>query len=150
MPISPNGLRIYDEWYHNLESSVHTKRLDTYAMRIMPLLAINEMKDAIDEDIVAKTIELMNWQLQVRKLNDPIDADNEMAKMEEKIRRILKTKGPLTTKQIKDNSNAYRKGIWYFDKSMGNLERFGEIGICKESHKWEIIKQGEVTCEVNE
>ena len=34
----------------------------------------------------------MDWQLAMRKLYDPIDADNEVAKMEERIRRNLRTR----------------------------------------------------------
>ncbi len=150
MSISHEGLQIFNKWYHNLESSVHTKRLDTYAMRIMPLLAINEMKTVIDEDIIEKTIELMKWQLQVRKLYDPIDADNTMAKMEEKIRRVLKMKGNMTTRDLRISTNAYKTGVWYFNTATGNLQKSGEIELSKETHKWGPIEQGEVTFEVND
>jgi hypothetical protein len=40
-----------------------------------------------------KLIKLCDWQLAVRKLHDLIDADNKIAKMEEKIRRVL-SNGP--------------------------------------------------------
>jgi hypothetical protein len=42
MPINSTARDIFDEWYHNLELSAFTKRLDTYGHRLMPLLAVNE------------------------------------------------------------------------------------------------------------
>jgi hypothetical protein len=49
-------------------------------------------KGFLYEGIVKKTIALVNWQLEVRKELDPVDADNTIAKMEEKIRRQLRKK----------------------------------------------------------
>ncbi len=57
----------------------------------MPLIAVNEGKTVIDTDIVAKTITLMNWQLKVRRMHDPVDADNTLARLGRKSRRILGT-----------------------------------------------------------
>jgi len=147
MKITNKAFESYDWWYHNLEISVHAKRLDTYALRFMPLLAINEMKTEVDEDIVDKVIELMNWQLEVRKTHDPIDADNEMAKMEEKIRRVLKTHGELTIRELKQFTNANRTGIWFFDTAVENLKRSNEIEYREEitlsgqyTQKWNLTK----------
>ena len=52
---------LYHHWYMNLDRSIHAKRLDTYALRFMMLLAVNEMKSTIDESIVDKSIKLMDW-----------------------------------------------------------------------------------------
>ena len=41
LEITPEALALYESWYMNLEQSIHTKRLDTYAMRFMILLAVN-------------------------------------------------------------------------------------------------------------
>ena len=86
---------------HGFDRSVHSRRLDTYALRLMPLLAVNDMKTAIDVETVRKAIFLCDWQLEVRKLHDPIDADNALAKMEEKIRRTVRGNDGLKDWQIK-------------------------------------------------
>ena len=59
--------KIFSDWYFDIarEESIHTKRLDTYALRLMPLFAVNEGKTFIDEDIVKKVLTLMNWQKSV-------------------------------------------------------------------------------------
>jgi len=116
----------YTEWYLGLESSIHSKRLDTYALRLMPLLAVNDGKNCVDEEIVKKVIAICNWQLRVRQQYDPIDADNRMAAMEERIRRQLRS-GPKTEHELKQRTNYTRAGIWFFEHAMRNLERNNEI-----------------------
>jgi hypothetical protein len=36
---------IYHDWYLDAEQSVHSKRLDTYSLRLMQLLALNLKKN---------------------------------------------------------------------------------------------------------
>jgi len=57
--ITQSAFTMYNEWYMNLERSIYTKRLETYAMRFMSLLAINEQKNEVDESIVSKVIDLV-------------------------------------------------------------------------------------------
>ena len=130
---------IYHDWYMSLEGSVHAKRLDTYAMRLMALVAVNDCKNEVDEETVRKVIRLCNWQLEVRKIHDPIDADNGIAKMEEKIRRQLKGSA-LKDAQLKQRVNANRAGLWFYDTAMKNLKKAGEIGRNKKK-RWFYISQ---------
>ncbi len=101
----------YHSWYMNLENSVHVKRLDAYALRLMTLLAVNELKSQVDEDIINKVTRICNWQLEARQIHDPIDADNEIAKMEERVRRRL-NKIPSTERELKQYTNASKTGYW--------------------------------------
>ncbi len=102
--LSDSARQRFDSWYLGLPSSIHTKRLDTYAMRLMPLLAVNEGKTEVDLETVLKAIRLCNWQLQVRQIYDPIDSDNQMSQVEEKIRRAL-SNGPLTDRDLQRKIN---------------------------------------------
>jgi hypothetical protein len=129
---------LYHEWYMNLERTIHAKRLDTYAMRFMILLAINEGKREIDIGIIDKAIRLMNWQLEVRKLHDPIDADGQAAKMEEKIRRTLRAKGPLTDRELKRFAHVERSGLWVFTMAIRNLQGANEIRTNRATKRWEL------------
>jgi hypothetical protein len=129
--ISQKGRELYERWYLNLQPTVHSKRLDTYALRLMPLLAVDDDKDEVDEETVKKAIALCKWQLNVRRLYDPIDAENKMAEMEEKIRRVLRS-GPKTYTRV---------GIWFFEKAKENLKRNKEIrcfGSKRKRVKWEL------------
>jgi hypothetical protein len=104
----------------------------------MSLLAVNDLKNKIDKETVSRVIKLCDWQLAVRKLHDPIDADNKIAKMEEKIRRQL-VNGPKKERELKQGVNVNRAGLWAFDTAKKNLERAGEISLSKNSKKWRLL-----------
>jgi 5S rRNA maturation endonuclease (ribonuclease M5) len=130
--ISDKARDIYQDWYLSIPGSVHSKRIDAYSMRLMQLLAVNEQKSLIDEDILAKTIKLSDGQLAVRKRFDPVDADSQMARMEEKIRRVLDS-GSKRKRDLKRAVHADRAGIWFFENAVTNLEKSEEISYDKET-----------------
>ena len=136
--ISDEAKDIYHKWYMSLEGSVHSKRLDTYAMRLMALLAANELKAIVDVDIVHKAIRLCNWQLDVRQLYDPIDADNFIATMEQKIRKHLRVE-PLKDYILKRKVNANRAGLWIYETAINNLTKAKEI-IMKKKKTWYLLE----------
>lgn len=127
----------YHAWYMNLERSIHAKRLDTYALRLMALLAVNELKTDVDIDIVNKVLAICNWQYEVRQTHDPIDADNATAEMEEKIRRQL-NKRPLSERELKQKTNANRAGLWFYNQAKNNLIHAKEIRWDKGLKKYAI------------
>lgn len=139
LEITPEARELFHQWYLQLERSVHSKRLDTYSLRLMILLAVNEFRNAIDEEVVDKVMTLMNWQLLVRKRFDPVDSDNEIAKMEQKIRKVL-ISGPKTDSQLKQRTNANRAGLWIFDTAKKNLKKADEIILNKKTKKWEGVE----------
>lgn len=127
MSIDEDAGKSFHHWYLNLEKSVHTKRIDTYALRLMPLLAANDGKTRIDTQIVQKATRLCDCQLQTRKLHDPIDADNLIAQMEERIRRLLRAKGPMKERELKRALHTNRTGIYAFTNAVKNLRGAHEI-----------------------
>jgi len=138
LDIKAKARDLYQDWYMNMERSIHAKRLDTYALRLMSLLAVNDLKDEIDDETVSRVIKLCDWQLAVRKIHDPIDADNKIAKMEEKIRREL-SRGPRKEYELKQKVNANRAGLWAFDTAKKNLERANEMAWDKKSKMWKLL-----------
>jgi len=135
LDVTPGARALYESWYLNLEQSIHTKRLDTYALRFLILLAINAGKSEVDEPIVQDAVDLMNWQLQARRMHDPIDADSAVAKIEEKIRRILTT-GPRSEYEIKRAVHYSRIGTWVFTNAIRNLTKSNEIHFDKTAKTW--------------
>jgi hypothetical protein len=133
--MTPAARKIYDGWYFDLDESVHAKRLETYSMRLMQLLALNQELKTIDEEVVSHAIALCDWQLKVRKLFDPIDADSPIARLEQSIRRQL-DKEPLTEKKLKDRVNAHRTGLWMYDQAMENLKKHGEVVFDMKKKLW--------------
>lgn len=137
--ITDEARAIFNNWYLNAEKSIHLKRLDTYALRFMPLIAINDLKPIIDNEIVEKIIKLMNWQLKVRKLYAPFDADNKIAQLEEKIRRNLSIKS-LTERELKRAVHYNRCGVWCYDQAKKNLQNSQEIVFSKKTQLWSITE----------
>jgi hypothetical protein len=135
LDLTPEAYKLYEHWYLNLERGVHNKRLDTYAMRFMILFAINTGKRIIDEEIIDDVITLMEWQGRARRRYDPIDADNVIAKVEEKIRRVLSVK-PLSDRDLKRAVHYNRIGSWVFQNALRNLSQVKEIAWDKRVKRW--------------
>ena len=126
MEVSSEAFGVFDAWYKSAEKSTYAKRLDTYALRMMPLLAVNDGKDLVDIDIIEKTIAIMDWQLLVRKRLAPIDADGIIAKHEERIRRAL-SRGALGERDLKKAIHYERTGLWAWDAAIKNLRNAHEV-----------------------
>ena len=126
LPISQNARAIFDQWYFNIESSPFTKRLDTYGLRLMILLTVNEGLEEVTEETAIKVIELLQWQLKIRREVDPIDAEGSIAKMEEMIRRAL-ANGPLHKRDLQKKINYQRIGIFAWNAAVRNLLGAREI-----------------------
>jgi hypothetical protein len=127
LDISPDGQDAWDAWYTGLPSSEHTRRLDTIGFRLLPLIAFTTDKDVIDTETVRTVTSILDYELAVRILTDPIDADSTIAKLEEKIRRVLDAKGPQTERDLRRNTHADRDGLWAFNTAMQNLIKAGDI-----------------------
>jgi hypothetical protein len=121
-----------------LPSSEHVKRLDTLGFRLLTLIALTTGKTAIDTETVSTVRLILDYELKMRELTDPIDADNLIAKLEEKIRRVLAQKGPLKTRELKKAVNAHRTGLWAFDRAEQNLSAAQEIRQCTTG-VWELV-----------
>jgi hypothetical protein len=134
--ITPDAFKSYDEWYLNREKSIHSRRLGGYATRFMSLICVSEQKPAVDTETVSKAIALADWQLKARQLHDPIDAEGKVAKLEEKIRRALKSKGPLSTTDLKRAINYSRYGLWAWENAIKNMTRNKEIKYHKNTERW--------------
>jgi hypothetical protein len=122
LDITADAKRDWDAWYKRLsEESIHVNRLDTIGFRLMSILAITTDKDVIDAEVVAAVTAILDYELRVRTLVDPIDADNTVAKLEQNIRRVLSVKGPLTLNRLRQSVGADRAGLWLFERAIANL-----------------------------
>jgi hypothetical protein len=117
----------WEAWYKNLPSSEYTRRLDTIGFRLMPLLALSSCKETVDLEVVRNVIAILDYELSVRAVYDPIDADNAIAKMEINIRRQLQRRGALRDRELRKYTNAHRSGDWCFRTALKNLQGAGEV-----------------------
>ena len=135
---SDDALFTYNNWYEGLEASVHSTRLESYCLRLVCIMAVNELKVVIDNDIIQKAICLCNWQLAMRKLYDPVGGDNTVANLEEKIRRQLEIRGPMKKRKLIQFTNARRSGLYFFDNALKNLDKAGDILLNKKSQLYRL------------
>jgi len=128
MSIDQDADERWAQFYTQIKgSSPYAKRLDTYGLRLMPLLALNDLKQRVDLETVEKVITLLKWQHSVRQVYDPIDAEGKVARMEETIRRTFKTKSEWPTRQLQRKVNYNRHGLWVWESAIKNLRQNQEI-----------------------
>lgn len=121
---------VWAGWYKALPNSEHCRRLDTIGFRLLAIFALMTDKEVVDIEVVQKVCSILDYQLALRQITDPIDADNTIAGLEEKIRRHL-AQQPLLQRELRRKTNADRAGIWAFNTALKNLLSSGEISLAK-------------------
>jgi hypothetical protein len=127
--ITSEGRAAWEEWYKGLPPSEHAKRLDTIGFRLLGLIALTTDKDSVDLETVRTVTAILEYEFNIRRLTDPIDADNKIARLEEGARRVLSTVGPLNKRDLRRRVHADRLGLWAFDTAIANLVRAGDIEV---------------------
>jgi hypothetical protein len=94
---------------------------------MLALIALTTDKERIDVETVQTVTEMMDCELRIRRITDPIDAENTIAQLEENIRRQLQARGPLTKRELRQRTSADRKGIWAFERASENVKKAGDI-----------------------
>jgi hypothetical protein len=134
LELTPEAKAEMVDWYSKLPSMKEAKRLDTIGRSLLLLIAFITDKKAIDLE-TARTVRLiLDYEFRLRQMIDPIDADGPIAKLEEKIRRVLKASRPgfvryIKPTELKRTVNYARYGIEKFNSAIKNLMGEGEIGL---------------------
>ena len=125
--ITPAGKLAWQQWYNNVPATEHARRLDTIGFRLLGLIALTTDKDVIDGEVVRIVTAILDYELNIRTLTDPIDADSIIAKLEEGIRRQLAKRGDLNERKLRQFTGADKKGLWAFNQAMANLKAARDI-----------------------
>jgi hypothetical protein len=127
--IDSDAKEVWEAWYQGLQPTEHAKRLDTIGLRLLGLLAFTQDKTSVDLEVVVAVIDILDYELRLRELTDPIDADNRVARLEQAIRKVLGcNQGPtLRKRDLRRRTHADRYGLWAFDRALENLVRAGDI-----------------------
>ena len=147
LDFTADAVAFYSDWYGRLEKTEHARRLDTYSLRLAMLLAVNSLKPAIDLETIQHATALCDWQLELRRIHDPIDADGKMAQMEERIRRALRQRGPLRERDLKRFVAANRAGLWIYQSAAENLRKCGEIEYNSKRREYRFIENCQHNCQ---
>lgn len=127
--LTDDAKTLWETWYADRPTGVHANRLDDLGLRLLILSEVSRGNlQTVELDTVERVLKLLDWQYQVRRVYDPIDADSKMAAMEQRIKRALRAKGSLTGRELRQYTNADRAGLWVFKSSLQNLLDEGIIG----------------------
>jgi len=127
---------LYDLFYKELEEIDENKRIDSYSLRFMIILALIQRKTVVDEEVVRDVIKIMTWQSEMRVRYAPIEGANIYAKLENKIIRaaerfIAKFNRQYTKRELERAFTASREkrncGEFIYNKVWKNLEKAGVI-----------------------
>ncbi len=125
--VTPEAQAMLDGWYfHERTGSVFESRLDTYAHRLMLLLAVTTGAWEVTPEVMQAVLAIIRYEFDVRRECDPVDAENTVARMEEKIRRTL-ARGPKRVSMVRRDTNARRYGHWVFTTALDNLCKDEEV-----------------------
>jgi hypothetical protein len=127
--INPDALARWDSWYRALpRDSIYTKRLDTIGFRLMSILTHTCDKQIVDLPVIEAVLLILDYEFRVRKLTDPIDAENVIAKLEMKIINVLQSSGGgLWDRNLKRACHASRYGNWCFERAVDSLIKAGDL-----------------------
>ena len=140
--LDPGARTLWEGWYEALEDTVHARRLDTIGLRLMLLLAVTTGARTITTTLVRQVIAILDYELQMRRLTDPVDAVGNIAKLEEKIRRTLQVHGGLKKRDLGKRIHAARYGTWLFNSALKNLIDDGQVGYDKRSKRYDFGPEG--------
>lgn len=127
MRLTDEALSIWSEFYKTIPRTVTGTRIDAIGLRLAMLMAISAGKTEIDAETIRAAIEIARWQLAVREEVMPVEANNAIAAMEQKIVKVLRARGPQRARELKRLTNAHRAGLWVFETALTNLQRAGEV-----------------------
>jgi hypothetical protein len=145
--MTPEAREKHQEWYITRPKEMGSHRLNVYFMRLMPLIAFNDGKPEIDLETVEKVIDLMDYELKVRRICHPILADNIATRMFNAILRNLRNGGKkgLSIGQLHNLCGVRRHGYNPFYTAMKWLlaENFIEEYEGKKALYYKLIKEEE-------
>ena len=118
----------WSEWYHQRPKTDSGRRLEGYGLRLMVVLTVSKQEKSISLETAQEVIKLLEHQHQIRELYDPINSDQVIGRLEEKIRRVLRSASPLSMGDLKHRCHAERQGVGNFLRALDNLVDVGEVG----------------------
>jgi len=127
MRLTPEALESWSEFYKTIPRTVTGTRIDSIGLRLAMLIALSAHKHEIDAEVIQAAIEIARWQLAVREEVMPVEAHNAIAALEQRIVKVLKSRGPLRERDLRRYVHAERVGLWAFATALSNLQQAKEV-----------------------
>ena len=133
---------LWDHFYDSIGDGKEWDRLDTYGFRLMVIQAVLKRQRIITAEIVDQVVDLLQYEVAIRRMMQPVIADNAVAEMEQMIMLYLPNSGePIRRRDLYRKVHAERKGLGIFDRAIQNLvndhqlhapstQTAGQISVC--------------------
>jgi hypothetical protein len=133
IPLEPAAEEAWYKFYASFGEGKEWDRIDTYGLRLMTLVAVLHGCQPVTKEDVERVIAFLQYEVAVRRLAQPIIADNSMAELEQKIRRYV-PEAPewIKYRDLGRKVHSERTGVWMYTKALENLTKEGEIQRRKE------------------
>lgn len=127
LAIDDDALKLWWKFYDTIGDGEAWNRIDAYGFRLMTLQAVLTGQQEVNGEVMQDVIALSKYQVEARIQVSPVIGENQLAMVEQLIRRYLKPGITLSRRDLQRKMNANRYGIQNFRKALENLEAVGEI-----------------------
>jgi hypothetical protein len=125
--IDPDADEIWAKFYDTFGYGPEWNRIDTLGFRLMAVHAVLRGEPTVTKANMQSVIAFLQYEVAVRQAVAPVIAENQVARVEEMIRRCLPKSGSLSRRGLQRAINYDRYGIEVFDKAVSNMRRNDEI-----------------------
>jgi hypothetical protein len=132
--IDPEALELWQAFYDTFEDGEEWNRIDAYAYRFMTLQAALTGQTSITSEIMRDVISISKYEVESRVHVSPVIAENQLAMVEQIIRKHLRFGETVTRRELQRRMNAERYGIKNFHAALSNLASSGEVH-CEQKGK---------------
>jgi len=132
---SPEGRRLWSEWYTNLPDIAEVRRLDNIGLRLLPILVLTTDRKEADEEIVRTLLKILDYALRVRQAYQPLEANSKYAECEQEVMNVLRRSGPLSYRNLQQFAHGSRHGTDMFKKVLRELEADGQVSSVGKIYK---------------
>jgi hypothetical protein len=125
--IDSEALELWEAFYETFEDGEEWNRIDAYAYRFMTLQAALTGQTSITSEVMRDVISISKYQVESRAHVSPVIAENQLAMVEQIIRKHLRSGETVSRRELQRGMNADRYGIKVFHAALSNLVSAGEI-----------------------
>jgi hypothetical protein len=129
-PLDDDAAAAWDAFYNTFGDGKEWDRVDTYGFRLMVIQAVLKSQRTITKETVDQVVDLLRYEVAVRRTVQPVIADNAIAEMEQMIMRYLPDPGdPIRRRELYRKVHAERKSPIIFNRAIHSLANDDQLSI---------------------
>jgi len=129
LKMDPDAEQLWSQFYESMGDGPEWSRIDSYGCRLMAAQAVLRGENSITKVNVQQVIDFLYYEVAVRVVTSPVLAENQLAQMEQLIRKYLPEGKTMRKRDLEHDTNAHRFGIETFRRALGNMVTNEEITV---------------------